>query len=83
MISKYGFIQRLDGRRQERGQPYPPFWRIDSHYGVVLFGKKYHIPDPEKIQIYADGKYQIKLDGNMIYNFDPLNFELPGGRSLR
>jgi hypothetical protein len=66
-------------RRTERGQPYPPFWRIDSHYGVVIFGKKYSNPSSEKIQIYVDGKYQLKLDGNVIYFFDPMDFQLPAG----
>ncbi len=66
-------------RRTERGQPYPPFWRIDSHYGVVIFSKKYDNPRTEKIEIYADGKYQLKVDGNIIYIFDPLNFQLPAG----
>lgn len=70
---------QVGGRRQERGQPYPPFWRIDSHYGVVIFEKKYNHPVKEKIQIHADGRYQIRLDGEIIYNFDPLNFDLPAG----
>jgi alpha-L-rhamnosidase len=69
----------VGGRRQERGQPYPPFWRMDSHYGVVVFIKKYNIPNPEKIRVYADGRYQIRLDGEIMYNFDPLNLQLPEG----
>lgn len=48
---------QVGGRRQEHGQPYPPFWRIDSHYGVVIFEKKYNHPVKEKIQIHADGRY--------------------------
>jgi hypothetical protein len=71
---------RVGGRRQERGQPYPPFWRMDSHYGVVLFEKEYNNPDPENIQIYADGRYQLRIDNNIIFNFDPLDFQLPEGR---
>ena len=70
---------QVGGRRQERGQPYPPFWRMDSHYGVVLFEKKYTNPDPERIQVYADGRYQISIDGEIIYDFDPLNILLPEG----
>ena len=69
----------VGGRRQERGQPYPPFWRMDSHYGVVIFMKKYNNPKPETIQIYADGRYQIRLDGEIMYNFDPLDLQLPAG----
>jgi alpha-L-rhamnosidase len=69
----------VGGRRQERGQPYPPFWRMDSHYGVVIFMKKYNNAIQEKIQVYADGKYQIRLDGEIMYNIDPLNIQLPEG----
>ncbi len=69
----------VGGRRQERGQPYPPFWRMDSHYGVVIFMKKYNNTKPEQVQVYADGRYQIRLDGEIIYNFDPLNLHLPAG----
>jgi alpha-L-rhamnosidase len=71
---------QVGGRRQERQQPYPPFWRIDSHYGVVIFEKDYDNPQAEEIQIFADGRYQIKLDGNIMYNFDPLKFNLPSGK---
>src|SRR5664280_231752 len=70
---------QVGGRRQERGQPYPPDWRIDSHYGVVLFEKKYNLSNPEKIQIFVDGRYNINLDGKLMYNFDPLDFNLPSG----
>lgn len=70
----------VGGRRQERGQPYPPFWRVDSHYGVVSFEKTYNITNPEKIKIYADGRCQVRVDGRVIFAFDPLNFELPSGK---
>ena len=69
----------VGGRRQERGEPYPPFWRMDSHYGVVVFMKKYNNPNPDTIQVYAEGRYQIRLDGEILYNFDPLNLQLPAG----
>jgi alpha-L-rhamnosidase len=70
---------KVGGRRQERGQPYPPFWRVDSHYGVVVFSRKYNNPADENIKIHADGRFQFRIDGNISYNFDPLNFLLPGG----
>ena len=33
--------QDLIMQRQERNEPYPPFWRIDSHNPVVLFRTTY------------------------------------------
>ncbi|MCE5346070.1 MAG: alpha-rhamnosidase [Bacteroidales bacterium] len=71
---------QVAGRRQERGQPYPPFWRVDSHYGVVLFEKKYDNPVAEKVQIFSDGRYHIRIDGVVINNFDPMNLQLPAGK---
>lgn len=70
----------VSGRRQERGQPYPPFWRVDSHYGVVVFEKAYDHSENGKIQIYVDGRCNIRLDGAVLYNFDPMNFILPAGK---
>ena len=67
-------------RRQERGQPYPPFWRVDSPYGVIRFEKYYEINEPDTIKIHADGKYQIKLDGEIVYDFMPSQFILPAGK---
>jgi len=68
------------GRRQERMQPYPPFWRVDSHYGVVRFEKTYDNPKPEKIKIYADGRFHLRIDGKVVPIMDPLNFEFPAGK---
>lgn len=68
-------------RRQERSQPYPPFWRVDSPYGVIRFEKSYNITAPDTIQIYCDGKYQIRLNGEIQYEFDPNSFVLPAGKN--
>jgi hypothetical protein len=74
----------VGGRRQERGQPYPPFWRVDSPYGLVVFQTKYEIMVPETVSIYADGRFQVQIDGTIVHNFDPQNFVLPAGKhSLR
>jgi hypothetical protein len=73
---------KVGGRRQERGQAYPPFWRVDSHFGVVRFEKSYEYAQPQKISIYADGRYHIRIDGRVMYNFDPADFTLPAGKHL-
>jgi len=71
---------KVSGKRQERGQPYPPFWRVDSPYGLVLFKKTYEIEKPEAIQIFANGRFHVRIDGVIQYDFEPLNFELPEGK---
>ncbi len=71
---------KTSGQRQERGQSYPPFWRVDSHYGVVVFEKNYELLKAEKIRIYADGSYHIRIDGAIMHDFDPQSFLLPAGK---
>ncbi|MDD4109657.1 MAG: hypothetical protein PHH93_13155, partial [Prolixibacteraceae bacterium] len=72
----------VSGRRQERGQPYPPFWRVDSPYGLIKFEKVYDIKESETIKIFADGRYHMRIDGRVIYGFDPPNFKLPAGKHV-
>ncbi len=71
---------KVSGRRQERGQPYPPFWRVDSPYGLARFEKNYSLDNPEIIRISADGRYHIRIDGRIIPDPDPENFILPAGK---
>lgn len=68
------------GRRQERGQIYPPFWRVDSPYGLVRFVKTYELAKSETIRIFVDGRYQLRIDGDIVYDFDPQDFVLPAGK---
>lgn len=68
------------GRRQERGEPYPPFWRVDSPYGLIRFEKNFEIAKPETVRIFSDGRIQIRIDGAVSYNYDPMNFRLPAGK---
>jgi hypothetical protein len=72
----------VGGRRQERGQTYPPFWRVDSPYGLVKFEKIYDIKEPETIKIFTDGRYHMRIDGKVVFGFDPMNFELPAGKHV-
>jgi len=62
----------VGGRRQERGQPYPPFWRVDSPYGLIRFQKNYDIAAPETIRIFADGRFQLRCDGKVALNMNRL-----------
>lgn len=72
--------QKVAGKRQERGQPYPPFWRMDSPYGLVRFEKNYSFDKPESVRIYADGRYHIRIDGGVVPDVNPENFILPAGK---
>ncbi len=55
----------MQNRRTERGAFFPPFWKMDSHYVLVEFSKKLDLQQPEEIEIYAEGKYNVKLDGKI------------------
>ncbi len=70
----------VGGRRQERGQVYPPFWRVDSPYGLVQFETNYDIPEPETVRVYSAGRFNVRIDGEMIYDLDPMNLPLPAGK---
>jgi hypothetical protein len=45
---------------------------MDSHYVLVEFSKQFDLAEEEQIEIYVEGQYNIKLDGQM----------LPAARSL-
>lgn len=71
---------QTSGLRQERGQPYPPFWRVDAPYGLVRFQKVYDIKSPTAIKVFAEGNFQIRVDQQIISDFDPMNIRLPAGK---
>ena len=56
----------MQNRRTERGGFFPPFWKMDSHYVAVEFSTTLHLPTAEEVEIYAEGKYNIKLDGKIL-----------------
>ncbi|MGD9557257.1 MAG: alpha-L-rhamnosidase C-terminal domain-containing protein [Mangrovibacterium sp.] len=70
----------VGGKRQERQEPYPPFWRVDSPYGLIRFEKSFELAEPETIRIFTDGRCMIRLDGVVAYQYDPMNFRLPVGK---
>ena len=69
---------RMNNRRTERGAFFPPFWKTDSHYVVVEFSKQLNLSEPEEIFIAAEGKYSVKLDGNLQFGM-PESLLLPAG----
>lgn len=70
---------RMNNNRTERGAFFPPFWKTDSHYVVVEFSKQLDLAEPEVIEIAAEGKYNVKLDGKLQFGM-PSKFELPAGK---
>ncbi|MCC8088922.1 MAG: alpha-rhamnosidase, partial [Rikenellaceae bacterium] len=68
----------MNNRRTERGAFFPPFWKIDSHYVVVDFSKKFDLKEAETVDIRVEGKYLIKIDGKYLTGF-PSRFTIPAG----
>ena len=70
---------RMNNRRTERGAFFPPFWKADSHYVTVEFSRDVELASDERIEIAAEGIYNIKLDGKLQFGM-PSSFVLPAGR---
>ena len=66
-------------RRTERDVFIPPFWRVDSHYPLVKFKRTVQLSKPEDITVYAEGKYNVTLDGKYIYS-DIHKITIPSGK---
>jgi len=57
---------QVQNRRTERGTFFPPFWKLDNHYVLIDFRKEIDLPDNDNIEIKAQGRYNVKLDGKML-----------------
>ncbi len=68
----------MQNRRTERGGFFPPFWKMDSHYVAVEFSTKLDLPTSEEVEIYVEGKYNIKLDGKILPAYDKIT--IPAGK---
>ncbi|MDR1722834.1 MAG: alpha-rhamnosidase [Tannerella sp.] len=56
----------MQNRRTERGVFYPPFWKTYSHDVLVEFTKQIDLKANETIEIFAEGRYYMKLDGKLL-----------------
>jgi len=72
----------LNNRRTDRGTFFPPFWKQDSHYVTVEFSKKVSLAAPETIVIKAEGKYNVKIDGKMLFGMPREVTLQPGNHSV-
>ncbi|SFF00579.1 alpha-L-rhamnosidase [Chitinophaga sp. CF118] len=70
---------QMQNRRTDRGTFFPVFWKVDSHYPLVDFHKEFNISQPEEVSIYAEGNYNVKLDGKP-FEGAPQKIIIPAGK---
>lgn len=70
---------KMQNRRTERGTFLPVFWKMDAPYVLVDFHKEFDVPQPEQVKIYAEGEYNVKLDGKA-FEGSPKEIMVPSGR---
>ena len=72
---------KISLRREDRKCIFPPFWKLDNFYVSVKFKKELNLEKPEKVSIFADGKYSIGLDRDMSINTNLRDtFIIPEGK---
>ena len=69
---------KMENRRTDRGTFFPVFWKVDSHYPLMDFHKIVELKEPEEISIYAEGQYNVKLDGKP-FEATPSKIMVPAG----
>ncbi len=57
---------KMQNRRTDRNTFFPPFWKMDAHYVLMDFHKVVDLKAPEEITVYAEGRFNLKLDGNAL-----------------
>lgn len=70
---------KMNNRRTDRGAYFPPFWKQDSHYVTVEFSKAVGLTEDEELKIEAEGSYNIKIDGKMLFGM-PKKITLAAGK---
>jgi len=70
---------QMQNRRTDRGSFFPVFWKMDSHYVLMDFHKTYTLQKPEEVHFYAEGKYNVKLDGKL-FEGTPSTITVPAGK---
>ncbi len=69
----------MQNRRTDRETFFPVFWKVDSHYPLMDFHKEFTLTQPEEVVIYAEGKYNVKLDGKP-FEGTPKMISVPAGK---
>lgn len=70
---------KMNNRRTERGAFFPPFWKQDSHYVTVEFSHHLDLAADEEVEIVAEGRYNVKLDGKLLFGM-PHHLTIPAGQ---
>jgi hypothetical protein len=70
---------QMQNRRTDRGTFFPVFWKVDSHYPLMDFHKVFELSTAEEIRIYAEGQYNVKLDGQPLEG-TPAVIRIPAGK---
>lgn len=70
---------KMNNRRTERGAFFPPFWKQDSHYVTVEFSHHLDLAAGEEVEIVAEGRYNVKLDGKLLFGM-PHHLTIPAGQ---
>ncbi len=70
---------QMQNRRTDRGTFFPVFWKVDSHYPLMDFHKEFNLVQPEEVNIFAEGNYNVKLDGQP-FEGTPKKITVPAGK---
>jgi hypothetical protein len=70
---------QMENRRTDRGTFFPVFWKVDSHYPLMDFHKVFDLKEQEEVSIYAEGQYNVKLDGKP-FEGTPTKITVPAGK---
>jgi hypothetical protein len=70
---------KVSSRRTQKGQTIPQITRMDSYYQNVQFKKEFILKNPETVEIFAEGKYNIILDDRQLYG-NVKKIDIPSGK---
>src|SRR6185369_9475167 len=70
---------QMENRRTDRGTFFPVFWKVDNHYPLMDFHKVFDLKEQEEVSIYAEGQYNVKLDGKP-FEGTPTKIIVPAGK---
>ncbi|MBL7737957.1 MAG: alpha-rhamnosidase [Chitinophagaceae bacterium] len=69
----------MQNRRTEKSTFFPVFWKMDNHYVLMDFHKVFDLKEAEEVNIYAEGIYNVKLDGKPLEGMPP-TITVPAGK---
>jgi alpha-L-rhamnosidase len=70
--------KELSLRRTQRKNIFPPFYRLDAHYGNIKFFKEVKLAEPETVYIKTTGQFSVQANWEFIPNKNGW-FTLPKG----